>query len=104
VAVLEIAEHAQVGHHRQQHPGAAHCLALGVYQLLRGEPVHHGGDPQQDHERRVPRHVEQVTGDQQVDLARAPAERHRVQCKHERKEHQESKRIEDHDDAPHAAW
>ena len=67
-AVLEVAEHAEVGDHRQQHPGAPRDRPLRLDQALRGVPVDHRRDPQQDHERRIPRRVEQVARDQQVDL------------------------------------
>ena len=52
-----------------QHPRAcASARSLGAHHPLRRPPVDDGRDPQQDHERRVPRRVEQVGRDQQVDL------------------------------------
>ena len=102
-AVFEIAEHAQVGDNRQQHPCAPHGRLFGVDELLRGIPVDHRRHPQQNHEWRIPRRVKQVTCDQEVDFLRGPAERHRVQSEHNREEHHEGERVENHPEPLHAA-
>ena len=82
-AVLEIAEHAEV--HRRRLVSIhslARPLALGADHPLRRPPVDHGRNPQQDHERRIPRGVEQVGGDQQVDLLLMPREERRIVQRH----------------------
>ena len=61
LSVLEIPQHAEVRDHRQQHPGVAAGGPFCFHEALRGIPVDHGRHPQQDHERRIPRRVEQVT-------------------------------------------
>ena len=71
-------------------------LALGLDQALRGVPVDDRRDPQQDHERRIPRRVEEVARDQQVDLLRRSSRAAGVQREHEREEHDERQRVEDH--------
>ena len=88
-AVLEIGQHAEIGHDREQHPCASRVLILGVNQLLRRIPIDDRRYPQQDHERRIPRRIKKITGDQQVALLCRPAERHRVHRKHACKEHHE---------------
>ena len=66
--VLEVAEHAEVGDHRQQHPRVPRRRSLRLDESLRGVPVDDRRYPQQDHERRIPRRVEQIARDQQIDL------------------------------------
>ena len=58
---------------RQHHPRMPRAGAPRLHQSLRRVPVDHRRHPQQDDERRIPRRVEQVAGDQQVDLLRRPA-------------------------------
>ena len=96
LAVLEPAEHAEVCGYGRQHPGASTPWTGRFGDAVGRPPVDHRGDPQQDDERRVPRRVEDVARDQQVDLAGLPSKRQRMQRKNEREEQRERQRIENH--------
>ncbi len=72
LAIFEIAEHPEIDDDGDQHPRPAGRFLLGPHHPLRRPPVDHGRNPQQDHERRVPRRVEQIGCEQQVDLLLLP--------------------------------
>ena len=82
LAVLEVAEHAEIGDHREQHPGVPGRGAARLHEPLCRVPVDDGRNPQQYHERRVPRRVEEVAGKQEIDFLRGPRQRQRVQPEH----------------------
>jgi hypothetical protein len=81
-AVLEVAEHPEVHRDTGQHPSLARPFALGSNHPLRGPPVDHGRNPQQDDEGRIPGGIEQVGGDQQVDLLLMPRKERRIVQRH----------------------
>ena len=95
-AVLEVQQHAEIDDDRQEHPRAPAGLPLRAHQPLSRVPIDDRRYPQQDHERRIPRRVEQVAGDQEVDLAHRPRQRQRMHQQNEREECSKGQRIEYH--------
>ncbi|WP_433967533.1 hypothetical protein [Tunturiibacter gelidiferens] len=93
VAVFEVAQQSQAHNDGQQHPRTALPLLLCLRESTRCEPVHHGRQPEQNHERRIPGRIEDVTGNQEVDLLHAPGKRHRVEQENNGKENNKDQEL-----------
>jgi hypothetical protein len=60
------------------------------------EEIDYSRQPEQKNKRRVPGGVEDIAGEQQIDLFLSPAERKVVKNQHDDKEEDESIGVEDH--------
>ena len=76
-------------------------IRLAPTDCVRGNPagsheVHHGRKPEQHHERRIPRRVEEVARQQEIEFLDPPGDRQVVYGEDRREKHDEGKRIEQH--------
>src|SRR5271168_4796888 len=66
----------------------------------RGKPVDHGGQPEKDDKGRIPSRVEDVAGDEKIDLLDSPRKGHGVEEENDGEEDDEDQGIKDHGAPP----
>jgi hypothetical protein len=94
-AVLEAGKESQIGSKTQSEKGTPKGHRTSAGDPSGYVPVNDGRKPEKKNKGRIPRCVEEVTGDEQMEFATPPVPETPIYDEHDRKEDQEGKRIED---------